>query len=79
MCEKSAAVLSYDVHGKPGRPSVTVEYGDESGFPNLRIALQIKLTMALAVACCERSSSKLKLITSYIRASTSHTRFYGLL
>jgi len=30
---------------------VTVEYGDESVFPNLRIALQIILTMAVYIAC----------------------------
>jgi len=29
---------------------VTVEYGDESVFPNLRIALQIMLTMAVYIA-----------------------------
>jgi len=44
-----------------------LQYGDESVFPNLLFALQVMLTMAVSVACFERSFSKLKLITSYIR------------
>jgi len=43
--------------------TLTVEYGVESVFANLRIALQIMLTMAVSIASCERSFSKLKLIT----------------
>jgi len=46
------------------------EHCDESVFPILLIALQMMLTMAVPVACCERSFSKLKLITSEIRAVT---------
>ena len=38
-----------------------VSYGDESVFPNLRIAIQILLTIAVSIAGCERSFSKLKL------------------
>lgn len=38
-------------------------------FPNLRISLQILLTIAVSKASCERSFSKLKLILSYLRAS----------
>ena len=37
-----------------------VEYGDESVFPNLRIALQILLIEAVSLASCEQSFSKLK-------------------
>ena len=45
-----------------------VLYGDDV-FPNLRISLQILLTIAVSIASCERSFSKLKLILSYLRAS----------
>ena len=38
-------------------------------FPNLRISLQILLTIAVSIASCERSFSKLKFILSYLRAS----------
>jgi len=41
------------------------EHGDESVFPNLRIALQIMLKMAVSTASCEQTFSKLKLILSY--------------
>ena len=60
---------------------IIVEYGDESLFPNLGIALQVMLTMAVpvSVASCERSFSKLKLIASYFRTSTSHDRLCDLL
>ena len=37
--------------------------------PNLRISLQILLTIAVSIARCERSFSKLKLILSYLPAS----------
>ena len=46
-----------------------VQYGDENIFPDLRIAIQIMLTIAASNASCERSFSKLKLILSYLRAS----------
>jgi hypothetical protein len=42
-----------------------VLYGDDI-FPNLRISLQILLTIAVSIASCERSFSKLKLILSYL-------------
>jgi len=45
--------------------TVIVEYVDESVFLNLRIALQIMLTMAVSVASCERTSSKLNLMPSH--------------
>ena len=50
---------------------VTVEYGDESVFPNLRIALQIILTMAVYIACWE------KLILSYLRVSMGVGRIFS--
>ena len=40
-----------------------VQYRDENVFPNIRITLQILLTIAVSIiASCERSFSKLKLI-----------------
>lgn len=55
-----------------------VQYGDESVFPNLRIAIQILLTIAVSIASCERSFSKLKLILSYLRASMGQRRLCDL-
>ena len=55
-----------------------VEYGDESVFPNIPIALQILLTVAVSTASCERSFSKLKLILSYLRSSMSQERLCDL-
>ncbi|GBM23869.1 hypothetical protein AVEN_208505-1 [Araneus ventricosus] len=55
-----------------------VSYGDASVFPNLRIALQILLTIATSTASCERSFSKLKLILSYLRASMRQKRLCDL-
>lgn len=34
-----------------------VQYGDDSVFPNLRVAIQIMLTVAISIASCERSSA----------------------
>ncbi|XP_072172633.1 zinc finger MYM-type protein 1-like [Diadema setosum] len=55
-----------------------VQYGDESVFPNLRIVVQIMLTVAVSIASCERSFSKLKLILSYLRASMGQDRLCDL-
>ncbi|ESO00245.1 hypothetical protein HELRODRAFT_83386, partial [Helobdella robusta] len=38
-------------------------------FPNLLILLQILLTVAVSIASCQRSFSKLKLILYYLSAS----------
>jgi len=57
--------------------SFIVSYGDDV-FPNLRIALQILLTIAVSIASCERSFSKLKLILSYLRASMGQQRLVDL-
>ena len=54
-----------------------VSYGDDV-FPNLRISLQILLTIAVSIASCERSFSKLKLILSYLRASMGQDRLSDL-
>ena len=47
-------------------------------FPNLRIALQILLTIAVSIASCERSFSKLNLILSYLRSSMGQQRLDDL-
>ena len=55
-----------------------VEYGHESVFPNLWVALQILLIVVVSIASCERSFSKLKLILSYLRSSISQKRLCDL-
>ncbi|XP_013789878.1 uncharacterized protein LOC106473743 [Limulus polyphemus] len=55
-----------------------VQNGDESVFPNLHIAIQIMLTIAVSIASYERSFSKLKLILSYLRASMGQGRLCDL-
>jgi hypothetical protein len=55
-----------------------VQYGDEGVFPNLRISLQILLTIAVSIASCERSFSKLKLILSYLRTTMGQQRLVDL-
>ena len=71
-------LLSRQVNMKISRPEelleFIVQYGDESIFPNLRIAFQILLTIAVSISSCERSFSKLKLILSYLRASVGQGR-----
>ena len=57
--------------------SFIISYGDDV-FPNLRISLQILLTIAVSIASCERSFSKLKLILSYLRSSMGQDRFSNL-
>ena len=59
--------------------SFIISYGDDV-FPNLRISLQILLTIAVhvSITSCERSFSKLKLILSYLRSSMGQDRFSNL-
>ena len=57
--------------------SFIVNYGEDV-FPNLRVALQLLLTIAVSVATCERSFSKLKIILSYLRASMGQDRLSNL-
>ena len=54
-----------------------VQYGKDV-FPNLRTALQIMLAVAVSVASCERSFSKLKLIKTYLRSSMNQERLSDL-
>jgi len=46
--------------------------------PNIVIMLRIFLIIAVSVATCERSFSKLKLIKNYLRSSTSTLRLRNL-
>ena len=66
---------------KPQTPEqlleAAVQYGKDV-FPNLRTALQIMLTVAVSVASCERSFSKLKLIKTYLRATMKQDRLSDL-
>ena len=54
-----------------------LSFGDDV-FPNLRIALQILLIIAVSIASCERSFSKLKLILSNLRTSMGQQRLVDL-
>ena len=54
-----------------------ISYSDDV-FLNLRIALQMLLTVSVSIASCERSVSKLKLILTYLRASMSQSRLNSL-
>jgi hypothetical protein len=54
-----------------------ISYGDDV-FPNMKIALQMLLTVSVSTASCERSFSKKKLILTYLRASMSQSRLNDL-
>ncbi|XP_072110838.1 uncharacterized protein [Mobula birostris] len=75
-------LLSMRVNMKISRPEelleFIVQYGGESVFPNLRIAIEIMLIIAVSIASCERSFSKLKLILPYLRASMGQGRLCDL-
>ena len=47
------------------------EYGNDT-FPNLRLALQLMLTICTSTASCERSLSRLKLILKHLRSTMTH-------
>ena len=75
-------LLSNRTEGQPETPlallGFIVSFGDDV-FPNLRIFLQILLTIPVSIASCERSfNSKLKLILSYSRASMGQDRLSDL-
>uniref|UniRef100_A0A8D0BQ35 HAT C-terminal dimerisation domain-containing protein n=1 Tax=Salvator merianae TaxID=96440 RepID=A0A8D0BQ35_SALMN len=55
-----------------------VKYSLENSVPNIVILLQIFLTIAVSVATCERSFSKLKLIKNYLRSTMSALRLRNL-
>ena len=54
-----------------------ISYGEDV-FPSLQAALRILLTIAVSVASCERSFSKLKLIKTHLRTSMNEERLTNL-
>ena len=54
------------------------KYDHGNSVPNIVIMLRIFLTIAVSVATCERSLSKLKLINNYLRSSMSTLRLRNL-
>ena len=55
-----------------------IEFGGSDVFPNLRVSLVLLLTIAVSVASCERSFSKLKLILTYLRSTMTQNRLNSL-
>ena len=55
-----------------------VKWGLTEMLPNLTILLRIYLTLCVAVATCERSFSKLKLVKTYLRSQMSHLQLTSL-
>ena len=54
------------------------KYNLGNSVPNIVIMLRIFVTIAVSVATCEWSSSKLKLIKNYLRSSMSALRLRNL-
>jgi len=54
------------------------KYNLGNSVPNIVVMLRIFLTIAVSVATCERSFSKLKLIKNYLRSSMSSLRLRNL-
>ena len=50
----------------------------QENVPNLIIDIRIYLTLAVSVASCERSFSKLKLIKTYLRSTMGQNRLTNL-
>ena len=55
-----------------------VSFGGNDVFPNLKVELQILLTVSISVACCERSFAKMKLILTYLRSTVTKKRSTNL-
>ena len=55
-----------------------IEFGGSDVFPNLRVSLVLLLTIAVSVASCERSFSKLKLILTYLQSTMTQNRLNSL-
>ena len=55
-----------------------ISYGEDV-FPNLRVALQILLTISVSITICEGSFSKLKLIFTYLRSTMGQDRLSDLI
>ena len=58
--------------------NVILNYGMQSAFVNVCIAIRIFLTVPVTVASTERSLSKLKLTKNYLRAKTKQERLGSL-
>ncbi|XP_031329372.1 uncharacterized protein LOC116160326 [Photinus pyralis] len=54
------------------------QFGLADSVPNIVVYLRIFLTLAISVATCERSFSKLKLIKDYLRSAMSQLRLSNL-
>jgi len=54
------------------------KYNIRNSLPNIVIMLRIFLTIAVSVATCERSFSKLKLIKNYLRSSMNTLRLRNI-
>ena len=57
--------------------SFVVSYGEDV-FPNLRVALQILIAIAVSIGSCEHLFIKLKLILTYLRTSMGLDRLSDL-
>ena len=55
-----------------------VSFGGNDVFPNLKVGLQILLTVPISVAGCERSFSKMKLIMPYLRSTMTESPLTNL-
>ena len=55
-----------------------MSFGGNDIFPNLKVGLQILLTVSISVAGCERSFSKMKLIMTYLRSTMTESRLTNL-
>jgi hypothetical protein len=79
ICDCKALLRTRDVLNTPLELlEFIVSFGDENVFPNLRLAIQILLTVSVSIASCERSFSKLKLILTYLRATMNQNRLNDL-
>ena len=55
-----------------------MSFGGNDVFPNLKVGLQILLTMSISLSGCERSFSKMKLIMTYLRSTMTEGRLTNL-
>lgn len=54
------------------------EFGHEQVFPAIATAIKLLLTIAVSIASCERSFSKLKLIMTHLRSQLGQTKLSDL-
>ena len=55
-----------------------VSFGGNDVFSNLKVGLQILLTVSISVAGCKRLFSKMKLIMTYLRSTMTEGRLTNL-